>query len=204
MFPKVFDLVLTLQKGFWQTPSHRSSPDLVGFGDVARQYRLSVPSQRFSIWFRSGDWLGHSRTLKCFLKSHSLVPLVVCFALGHCHAGRPSHDQSSILGSCCPKSHDARPRPSPAQYSVVVLTSLQKSAQKHISGMVFLGLYLCFSFLQTRQMEFTPKGYILVSCNFMTSSHASSESPRWLLGDFRRAWTCAGLIRATLLVLQDV
>ena len=31
--------------------------------------------QRFSIGFRSGDWLGHSRTLKCFLRSHSSVAL---------------------------------------------------------------------------------------------------------------------------------
>ena len=29
--------------------------------------------------FRSGDWLGHSRTLRCFLRSHSLVVLHVCF-----------------------------------------------------------------------------------------------------------------------------
>jgi len=34
---------------------------------------------RPKIGFRSGDWLGHARTLICFLQSHSLVILAVCF-----------------------------------------------------------------------------------------------------------------------------
>ncbi len=34
--------------------------------------------QRFSMGLRSGDWLGHSRTLKCFLRSHSFVARAVC------------------------------------------------------------------------------------------------------------------------------
>ncbi len=62
---------------------------------------------RFSIGFRCGDWLGHSRTLKCFLRSHSQLPLLCVW--GHCHAGKPSHDPSSMLllkeGGCWPKSH---------------------------------------------------------------------------------------------------
>ncbi len=33
--------------------------------------------QRFSMGLRSGDWLGHSRTLKCFLRSHSFVARAV-------------------------------------------------------------------------------------------------------------------------------
>ena len=34
---------------------------------------------RFSMGFRSGDWLGHSRTLICLFLSHSFVALAVCF-----------------------------------------------------------------------------------------------------------------------------
>ncbi len=34
--------------------------------------------QIFSMGLRSGDWLGHSRTLKCFLRSHSFVARAVC------------------------------------------------------------------------------------------------------------------------------
>ena len=37
--------------------------------------------QRFSKGLRSGDWLGHSRTLKCFLRSHSFVALGGVFGI---------------------------------------------------------------------------------------------------------------------------
>ncbi len=45
--------------------------------------------QRCSIGFRSGDWLGHSRTLKCFLWSHSLVALAVCLGSLSCWKTQP-------------------------------------------------------------------------------------------------------------------
>ncbi len=44
---------------------------------------------RFSIGSRSGDWLGHSRTLKCFLWSHSLVALAVCLGSLSCWKNQP-------------------------------------------------------------------------------------------------------------------
>jgi len=164
---------------------------------------------RFSIGFRSGDWLGHSRTLKCFLRSHSLAALAVC-----CHAERPSHNPSSMLllreRGCWPKYRDTWPHPSSPQYGAVVLSPLQKSTPKTLFpppcftvGMVFLGLYSSFFFLQTQRVEFIPKSYILVSSDHMTFSHASSGSSRWSLANFRRAWTCAGLNRGTLGTLQD-
>ncbi len=68
-------------------------------------------------------------------------------------------------------------------------------------GLVFLGLYSSFFFLQTRRVEFIPKSYILVSSDHMTFSHASSGSSRWSLTNFRWAWTCAGLSRGTLRTL---
>lgn len=37
--------------------------------------------QRLSIKFGSGDWLGHSRTMSCFLQSLSLILLAVCFGV---------------------------------------------------------------------------------------------------------------------------
>ncbi len=43
---------------------------------------------------RSGAWLGHSRTLKCFLRSHSFVAGRCVW--DHCHAERPSHVSSSM------------------------------------------------------------------------------------------------------------
>ncbi len=39
---------------------------------------------RFYMGLRSGDWLGHSRTLMCFFLSHSFVALTVCFGLLSC------------------------------------------------------------------------------------------------------------------------
>ncbi len=44
---------------------------------------------RCSIGFRCGDWLGHSRTLKCFLRSHSLVALAVCLGSLSCWKTQP-------------------------------------------------------------------------------------------------------------------
>ncbi len=132
---------------------------------------------------------------------------------GHCHAGRPSHDPSSMLllkeGCCWPKSCDTWPHLSSPQYGACCLVPF---AEKHPQsmfpppsftvGMVFLRFYSSFFFLQTRRVEFIPKSYILVSPDHMTVSHASSGSSRWSLATFRRAWTCADLSRGTL-ALQD-
>uniref|UniRef100_A0A3P9DIQ6 Uncharacterized protein n=1 Tax=Maylandia zebra TaxID=106582 RepID=A0A3P9DIQ6_9CICH len=38
---------------------------------------------------RSGDWLGHSRTFKCFLRSHSFVARAVCFGSLSCWKTQP-------------------------------------------------------------------------------------------------------------------
>ncbi len=70
-------------------------------------------------------------------------------------------------------------------------------------GIVFLGLYSSFFFLQTRRVEFIPKSSILVSSDHMAFSHTSSGSSRWSLANFRQAWTCAGLSRGTLCALRD-
>ncbi len=44
---------------------------------------------RFSMGFRSGDWLGHSRTLMCFFLSHSFVALAMCFGSLSCWNTHP-------------------------------------------------------------------------------------------------------------------
>ncbi len=45
--------------------------------------------QRFSMGLRSGDCLGHSRTLKCFLRSHSFVARAVCLGSLSCWKTQP-------------------------------------------------------------------------------------------------------------------
>ncbi len=44
---------------------------------------------RFSMGWRSGDWLDHSRTLMCFFLSHSFVALAVCFGSLSCWKTHP-------------------------------------------------------------------------------------------------------------------
>ncbi len=62
---------------------------------------------RFSMGWRSGDWLGHSRTLMCFLLSHSFVALAVCFGSLSCWTTHPSvplaekHPQSIMFPPPC-------------------------------------------------------------------------------------------------------
>ncbi len=73
-----------------------------------------------------------------------------------------------------------------------------------IVGMVFFGCNSAFFLLQTRQVEFLPKSYILVSSDHMTFSQSSSGSSTCSLANFRRAWTCTGLSRGTRLALQDL
>ena len=70
-------------------------------------------------------------------------------------------------------------------------------------GMVFLGPYTSFFFLQIWRVEFGPKSSIFLSSDHMAFSHSSSGSSRWSLANFRQAWTCAGVSSGTLRSLQD-
>ncbi|KAK6291199.1 hypothetical protein J4Q44_G00383970 [Coregonus suidteri] len=177
----------------------------------ARQTFSSL--QRCSIGFRSGDWLGHSRTLRCFLRSHSLVDLAVCFGSLSCWKTQPRPIINAL-------TEGRRLLAKISRYMAPsILPSIRCSrpvpfAEKHPQrmmfpppcftvGMVFLGLYSSFFFLQTQRVEFRPKSSMFVSSNHMTFSHSSSGSSRWSLANFRWAWTCAGLSRGTLRALQD-
>ncbi len=84
--------------------------------------------QRFSMGLRSGDWLGHSRTLKC---PPSLPGWCVW---DHCHAERPSHVSSSMPllmeGGFHSKSHDTWPHSFFPLHRSVVLVPLQKNSPK--------------------------------------------------------------------------
>ena len=71
-------------------------------------------------------------------------------------------------------------------------------------GMVFLGLYSAFLFLQTRQVKLMPNSSILVSSEHITFSQASSGSSRCSLANFRWACTCAFFSRGTLREQQDI
>ena len=70
-------------------------------------------------------------------------------------------------------------------------------------GMVFLGLYSAFLFLQTRRVELMSNSSILVSSDHITFSQASSGSSRCSLANFRQACTCVFFSRGTLRTQQD-
>ncbi len=162
---------------------------------------------RFSIGFRFGDWLGHYRTLKCFLQSHSLVALAVCLWSLSCWKTQPrlifnaltegrrllAKISRYMAPSILPSIRCSRPVPFAEKHP----QSMMFPPPCFIVGMVFLGLYSSFFFLQTRRVEFIPKRYILISSDHKTFSHAFSGSSRWSLANFGRAWTCAGLSRGT-------
>ncbi len=152
---------------------------------------------------RSGDWLGHSRTLKCFLRSHSFVAgvfgiIVMLKDPATFHLQCPcwrymapfilSFTQISRHGPFAEKQPQSMMFPPPC-FTV---------------GMVFFGCNSAFFLLQTQQVEFLPKSSILVSSDHMTFSQSSSGSSKCSLANFRRAWTCTGLSRGTRLALQDL
>ncbi len=170
--------------------------------------------QRFSMGLRSGDWLGHSRTLKCFLRSHSFIARAVCLGSLSCWKtqsrfifnaladGRSFSLKISRYMAPFILSFTQISRPGP-------FTEKQPQSMKFpppcfTVGMVFFGCNSAFFLLQTRQVEFLPKSSILVSSDHMTFSQSSSGSSKCSLANFRRAWTCTGLSRGTRLALQDL
>jgi len=146
--------------------------------------------QRFSIWFRSGDWLGHSLTLKCFLQSHSLVILAVCFGSLSCWKTQPQPIFNAL-------TEGRRLLPKILQYgpSHPLLNTVQspcpvcrKTPPCFTVGMVFLLIIL----LPPNKVcgVMTKKVLFLVSSDHMTFSHDSSGSSKWSLSNLRRALTC--------------
>ncbi len=186
----------TLQQGFWPTPPYIVSRSFIFWS--CRWATQSFSSlYRFSIGFRSGDWLGHSRNLKFFLRSHSLVALAVCLGSLSCWKTQPwpifnaltegrrllAKIPRYMAPSNLPSIRCSRPVPFAEKHP----QSMMFPPPCFTVGMVFLGLYS--SFLQTWRVEFIPKSFILVSSDHMTFSHASSGSSRWSLANFRLAWT---------------
>ncbi len=164
--------------------------------------------QRFSMGLRSGDWLGHSRTLKCFLRSHSFVARAVCLGSLSCWKTQPRFIFNALAdGRRFSLNLTIHGPIHSFLYTDQSSWSLcRKTAPKHdvstpcfTVGMVFFGCNSAFFLLQTRQVEFLTKSSILVSSDHMTFSQSSSGSSKCSLANFRRAWTCTGLSRGTRL-----
>ncbi len=144
--------------------------------------------QRFSMGLRSGDWLGHSRTLKCFLRSHSFVARAVCLGSLSCWKTQPRFI-FNVLADGRRFSLKISRYMAPFILSFTQISRPGPFAQKQPQsmmfpppcftvGMVFFGCNSAFFLLQTRQVEFLPKSYILVSSDHMTFSQSSSGSTK--------------------------
>ncbi|CDQ82202.1 unnamed protein product, partial [Oncorhynchus mykiss] len=116
--------------------------------------------QRFSIGFRSGDWLGHSRTLRCFLRSHSLVALAVCFGSLSCWKTQPRPIFNALTEGRRLLAKISRYIHPPLNTCSRPVPFAEKHPQRMMFpppcftvGMMFLGLYSSFFFLQTRRTK---------------------------------------------------
>ncbi len=166
--------------------------------------------QRFSMGLRSGDWLGHSRTLKCFLRSHSFVARAVCLGSLSCWKTQPRFIFNALADGrrfslkisryMAPFILSFTQISRPGPFAEKQPQSMMFSPPCFTVGMVFFGCNSAFFLLQTRQVEFLLKSYI----DHMTFSQSSSGSSKWSLVNFRRTWTCTGLSRGTRLALQDL
>ena len=134
--------------------------------------------------------------------------------MDHCHAERPSHISSSMPLLMEGGFHSISRYMAPFILSFTRISRPGPFAEKQPQsmflppcftvGMVFFGCNSAFFVLQTRQVEFLPKSYILVSSDHMTLSQSSSGSSKCSLSNFRWAWTCTGISRGTRLALQDL
>ncbi len=153
-----------------------------------------------SMGLMSGEWLGHSRTLICFLLSHSFVALAMCFGSLSCWNTHPQPISMTwpwwfmapstlpLMRCSCPVPL-AEKQPPSIMFPPPCLTV----------RMVFLGSWAAFLLLQIRQVKLMPKIWILVSSDHNTFTQFFSES----LANFRWVCTCDFLSRGTLRALQN-
>ncbi len=170
--------------------------------------------QRFSMGLRSGDWLGHTRTLKYFLRSPSFVARAVCLGSLSCWKTQPRFIFNALADGrrfslkisryMAPFILSFTQISRPGPFAEKQPQSMMFPPLCFTVGMLFFGCNSAFFLLQTRQVEFLSKSSILVSSDHMTFSQSSSGSSKCSLADFRRAWTCTGLSRGTRLALQDL
>ena len=136
----------------------------------------------------SGDWLGHSRTLKCFLRSHSVVTRAVWLGALSCWKTQPRFIFNALADGrrfslkisryMAPfiLSFTRISRPSP--FAEKQPQSMMFPPPCVTVGMVFCGCLSAFFVLQTRRDEFLPKSpwrrSVLLMVGFVTYSQLSA------------------------------
>ncbi len=123
--------------------------------------------QRFSMGLRSGDWLGHSRTLICFLRSHSFVARAVCLGSLSCWKTQPRFIFNTLADGrrfslkisryMAPFILSFTQISRPGPFAEKQPQSMMFPPPCFTVGMVFFGCNSAFFLLQTRQVEFYQK-----------------------------------------------
>ncbi len=79
-------------------PAGATVPKSLRFRGWCLATRTFSSLHRFSMGLRSGDWLGHSRTLMCFFLSHAFVALAVSFGSLSCWNTHPRPIFNALAG----------------------------------------------------------------------------------------------------------
>ncbi len=187
----------TSQEGFCPTPLCRSSVIMVSklmFGNFESFSYL----HRVSMGLRSGDWLGHSRTLMCFFLTHSFVALALYFGSLSCWNTHPwpifnalaltvhgpVHSPFNAVQLSCPLS---RTPPQSIMFPPPCL----------IVGIVFLGPQTAFLLLQTRWVDTKELDFGLI-----WPQHFHSVL-FWIIGKLQTSLYMCFFEQGDLRVLQD-
>ncbi len=127
---------------------------------------FQVPPKIF-YGLRSGDWLGHSRTLKCFLRSHSFVARAVSLGSLSCWKTQPRFIFNALADGrrfslkisryMAPFILSFTQISRPGPFAEKQPQSMMFPPPCFTVGMVFFGCNSAFFLLQTRQVEFLPK-----------------------------------------------
>ena len=156
--------------------------------------------QRFSMGLRSGDSLGHSRTLRCFLRSHRFVAWPVCLVSWSCWKTLPRFIFNALADGrrfslkiswyMALFIHSFTWISCPGPFAEKQPQSMMFPPPCFTVGMVFCGCNSVFFLLQTREVEFLSKSSILVSSDHMTFSQTSSGSFKCSQANLRWAEVC--------------
>ncbi len=186
-------------------PPCRSSPVLSGWMVNVGGQPFLGSLQRCSIGFKSGLWLGHSRTVTELLWSHSFVILAVCLGSLSCWKVnlRPSLRSWALwrrfssrislylAAFIFPSIATSRPVPAAEKHP----HSMMLPPPCFTVGTVLDRWWAVPGFLHTYRLELRPKSSILVSSDQRILFVTILESFRCFLANSMRAFMCLALRR---------
>ena len=165
---------------------------------------------KFSIWFKSGDWLGHSNTLIFFLWNHLRVSFALCFGSLSCWKVQPrlifiilvdgSRFISRMSRYMAPFIFPSMTWSLPVPRDEKQPHAMMFPPPNFTVGIVLFGWCAVPFLLQTWCVVWQPKSSILVSSDQTTFSQYWLGLSKCCLANFKRASTCLflrnGVLRA--------